>query len=93
MQKAVTEGFTEAELIEAKKGWKQAEEVGRTQDASLAAQLSNYLAINRTMKFDQDFEAKVAALTVAQVNQALRQLIKPENISVINAGDQAKISK
>lgn len=93
VQKAVTEGFTEAELIEAKKGWKQAEEVGRTQDASLAAQLANYLAINRTMKFDQDFEAKVAALTLTQVNQALRQLIKPENISVINAGDQAKVSK
>jgi zinc protease len=93
VQKALAEGFTEAELTEAKKGWKQAEEVGRTQDAGLAGQLASYLAINRTMKFDQDFEAKVAALTLAQVNDALRQLIKPEQISIINAGDQAKLGK
>nr|WP_222613778.1 pitrilysin family protein [Undibacterium seohonense] len=93
VQKALAEGFTEAELTEAKKGWKQAEEVGRTQDAGLAGQLASYLAINRTMKFDQAFEAKVAALTLAQVNDALRQLIKPEQISIINAGDQAKLGK
>ncbi len=93
MQKALAEGFTEAELVEAKKGWKQAEEVARTQDAGLAGQLASYLAINRTMKFDQDFEAKVAALSLAQVNEALRQLIKLEKISIIDAGDQTKVSK
>lgn len=93
VQKALSEGFTEAELVEAKKGWKQGEEVNRTQDAGLAGQLATYLAINRTMKFDQDFEAKVAALSLTQVNEALRQIIKPEVISIINAGDQAKLAK
>nr|WP_314858969.1 pitrilysin family protein [uncultured Undibacterium sp.] len=93
VQKALSEGFTDAELIEAKKGWKQSEEVGRTQDAGLAAQLAGYLAINRTMNYDKAFEAKVAALTVAQVNDALRKLLKADAISIITAGDQSKVGK
>lgn len=93
IQKALSEGFTDAELAEAKKGWKQSEEVGRTQDAGLAGQLSNYLVLNRTMSFDKNLEAKVAALSLAQVNEALRQLIKPEKISVIIAGDQSKLAQ
>jgi zinc protease len=93
VQKALSEGFTDAELIEAKKGWKQSEEVGRTQDAGLAGQLAGYLAINRTMSYDKAFEAKVAALTVAQVNEALRKLLKADAISVIIAGDQSKVGK
>ncbi|MBI3713262.1 MAG: insulinase family protein [Burkholderiales bacterium] len=92
IQKALSEGFTDAELAEAKKGWKQSEEVGRTQDAGLAGQLSNYLVLNRTMSFDKNLEAKVAALSLTQVNEALRQLIKPEKISVIIAGDQSKLT-
>ena len=93
IQKALTEGFNDAELSEAKKGWKQSAEVVRTQDASLAGRLSSYLSIDRTMNFDKDLEAKVSALTVAQVNDALRQLLKPANISIITAGDVSKVTK
>ncbi|MCU6434769.1 insulinase family protein [Undibacterium sp. Jales W-56] len=93
VQKAVSEGFTEDELAEAKKGWKQSAEVVRTQDASLARRLASYLTIDRTMAFDKDLEAKVAALTLAQVNEALRQNLKPANVSVISAGDFAKTEK
>jgi zinc protease len=91
--KALKDGFTEAELAEAKKGWKQGEEVGRTEDGPLAQRLASYLTLDRTMAYDKDLEAKVAALTLAQVNDAVRQNLKPANVSVISAGDFAKSGK
>ncbi len=93
MQKVIAQGFTEDELKEAKKAWRQGVEIERTQDASLARRLTTYLKIDRTMKFDQDLEAKVAALTLAQVNQAAKESLKLENLSVIVAGDFAKSAK
>ena len=93
IQKAITSGFTEEELNEAKKGWKQSNEVNRTSDASLARRLASYLKIDRSMFYDKELEAKVAALTLAQVNEALRQNIKAGSLSVISAGDFAKASK
>ncbi len=91
--RALKDGFSEAELAEAKKGWKQAEEVGRTEDGPLSQHLAEYLTIDRTMAYDKQLEAKVAALTVAQVNEALRQNLKPATISIISAGDFAKAAK
>ncbi len=88
--KALKDGFTEAELADAKKAWLQSQEVGRTADAGLAGRLAGYLSFDRTMAFDKDLEAKVSALTVAQVNEALRAHLKPEAVSVIKAGDFAK---
>ncbi len=93
VEKAIKEGFTEAELLDAKKGWKQGEEVARTEDAPLAMRLTAYMGIERTMAFDKDLEAKIASLTVAQVNDAMRQHIKPGSLSFITAGDFAKVGK
>lgn len=88
--RALKDGFTEAELVEAKKGWKQGEEVYRTMDAGLAGRLGYYLTLDRTMAHDKQLEAAVAALTVAQVNEAMRLYVKPEALSVVMAGDFAK---
>ena len=93
LQKALAEGFTEAELTEAKKAWRQADEVGRTQDQNLANQLAGYLQLGRTMHFDKELEAKVSKLTLAQVNEALRKWIKADAINIIIAGDQNKQAK
>ena len=38
-------------------------------------------------KWDEDFEKKIQALTVEQVNAAMRKWINPEKISYIQAGD------
>ena len=91
--KVLADGFTEAELVEAKKGWLQSEEVSRTQDGPLARELANYLSDGRTMAYDKNLETKVAALTLAQVNQSLRDYLKPEAVSVVAAGDFAKVAK
>ena len=90
LERAVKEGFTEAELLEAKKGWLQAEEVSRTSDEALAGTLSEYLTLDRTMAFDAGIEDQVRKLTLAQVNDAMREFIKPAAISFIAAGDFAK---
>ncbi|MDP3668702.1 MAG: pitrilysin family protein [Telluria sp.] len=93
IDKALKEGFTEAELVEAKKGWAQSQEVGRSADAPLAGRLSQYLTLERTMVYDKELEAKVAAVTLAQVNEALRQNLKAANVSFVSAGDFAKAGK
>ncbi|MBY0572563.1 MAG: insulinase family protein [Undibacterium sp.] len=93
VQKALSEGFTEAELVDAKKGWKQTAEVQRTQDDGLAVKLASYLHLNRTLTYDQTLESKVSAITIAQVNEALRKHLKPENISLVIAADAAKATK
>jgi len=90
LDKALKEGFTDAELADAKKAWLQSRQVSRTGDEGLAGRLANYLSFDRTMAFDKDLEAKVNALTLAQVNEALRANLKPEAVSVIKAGDFAK---
>ena len=90
---ALKDGFTEAELAEAKKGWRQGEEVTRTIDAALSAKLSNHLFLKRTMAYDQALEAKVAALTPAQVNEALRKYLKADKVSIVTAGDASKSGK
>jgi zinc protease len=90
LDKAVKDGFTEAELVDAKKSWLQSEQVGRTSDAGLAGRLASYLSYDRTMAYDKDLEARVAALTVAQVNEAMRTHLKPATVSVVKAGDFAK---
>lgn len=87
---ALRNGFTEAELAEARKGWRQGEEVARTDDASLAGRLASYLTFERTMAYDRELEAKIAALSAKQVNEALRKYLAPETVSVITAGDFAK---
>jgi len=93
LAKALTDGFTEAELAEAKKGWLQSEEVERTEDSGLAVLLATDLTRDRTLAYNQDLEAKVAALTVAQVNQGLREYLKPDAVSVVKVGDFAKVAK
>jgi zinc protease len=90
MERAVAEGFTEAELAEAKKAWLQGEEVSRTSDEALADALSEYLTLDRTMAFDAAVEDQVRKLTLAQVNSAMREFIKPAAISFVAAGDFAK---
>ena len=93
LQLVLKEGFTEAELSEAKKAWRQSEEVTRSQDSGLASLLSTYLSLNRTLQFDKALETKVAALNVKQVNQAIREFIQVENLSIIAAGDQSKTAQ
>nr|WP_269106625.1 pitrilysin family protein [Massilia sp. TS11] len=93
LAKAIKDGFTDDELKDGKSGWLKAAEVNRTEDSQLARTLSSYLNIGRTMAYDKDLDAKIAGLSKEQVKEALAKYLKPEQVSVIMAGDFAKAAK
>ncbi|MBL7845092.1 MAG: insulinase family protein [Cyclobacteriaceae bacterium] len=88
--KAVNEGFTAEEVEAAKSGWLQSRSVNRAQDASVASSLNNYLFTSRTMKWDEELEKKVQALTVTEINAAMKIHLNYDNLNMVKAGDFAK---
>lgn len=82
-------GFGKEELEEGRRAWLQNREISRTQDAALAAKLSSYLDLGRTMAFDADLEKRVQGLSLDQVNAAFRKYLDPTQVSVVKAGDFA----
>jgi zinc protease len=93
LAKLVQNGVTDEELEKAKKGYLQQRQVQRTNDGSLAGQLASHLYVGRTMRFEADEEAKIAALTVEEVNAAIRKRLDPKKLTVVTAGDFAKRPK
>jgi zinc protease len=85
--KMLAEGFTEAELAGARSGWLQGRNVSRSQDRELVGTLARYAYLDRTLEWDAEIERRVAALTVADVNAAVRRWIRPEAITIVEAGD------
>jgi zinc protease len=89
LARALKDGFTAAEVADAKKAWLQERAVARAEDESLAATLADREYFNRSMMFDQALEAKVAALTPEQVSAAFRR-IDPSALVTVKAGDFKK---
>ncbi len=86
--RAVKNGFTAQELAGAKTGLLQERLQNRSQDSILASGWVNYLHLDRTYAWSEQFERKLAAVTLAQVNAAFRQAIDPAKLSVVTAGKQ-----
>ena len=87
LERALVEGFTDTEVAAAKKGFLEARAVARSQDRGIAGRLASYLFIDRTFAWDIDFEKRIAALTPAEIRDALRRHIDPKKLSVLKAGD------
>lgn len=87
IERVRSQGFREDELREATTGWLQARTLSRSQDQTLAAQVSSSLRLGRTPAWDADFERRVAALTLDDVNTAFRKWIRPEALVIVEAGD------
>ena len=83
-------GFPTDEVAAAKKAWLDEQSVARSQDQTLVAMLSRREFYDRTMKFDEALEAKVAALTPQQVSDAFRRHIDLSALSFVKAGDFKK---
>ena len=90
VERVVREGITQEELDKARQGWLQNQQVGRSNDGGLAGDLQGKVYLGRTMAFDAELERRVAALTLDQVNGALRRYIDPARMTVVKAGDFAK---
>jgi zinc protease len=90
LAKTLKEGFTADEITTAKKAWFQERTMGRTEDGSLVGLLASRQRFDRTLKFDEALEAKVAALTPDQINAAFRKYVDPAALIYIKAGDFKK---
>lgn len=87
MGRILKDGITAEELAAAKSGWLQQREQGRASDAGTTVLFSNQALTGRTMAFEQQLDDRVRALTVAQVNAALKGHISLSKISSVKAGD------
>jgi len=71
----------------------QSKTVGRAQDGGLAGTLNNYLFIQRNLSWDEALEKKVAALTPADINAAVKKYLTLDKMNIVKAGDFAKTKK
>jgi zinc protease len=90
IERLLKNGFTADELAAAKSGYLQSQKVNRAQDQFLVRKLGTYRYLNRTLAWDSEFEKKISALTVEQVNAAMRRFLDVSKLSIIKAGDFAK---
>jgi zinc protease len=87
LKKVYESGFSGAEVDAAKKAYLESRMVGRSTDGALLALMVSHEQLDRPFKWDSDFEAKIHALTVEQVNAAFRKHIDPTGVSIVKAGD------
>lgn len=82
----VKDGITPAELAEAKQAMLAERVTARTSDAIVAGNWAVKLDQGRTWAWSAEFDAKVAALTVDQVDAAIRKWIAPAKVNWAVAG-------
>ena len=90
LARALKDGFSAAELTGAKSGLMQQRIQTRADDGALAAGWTSYLYRGRTFEWSAQFEARLMAVTLPQLNAAFRQALDPAKLSVVMAGDQSK---
>lgn len=84
------DGVSSDELEKAKKTWLDQRSMQRADEGSLAGVLAGLERWGRTMDWDAQLDAKVAALTPQQVNEALKHHFDPSVISIVKGGDFKK---
>ncbi len=87
LQRLLKDGVTSEELEKAKRGYLDQQQVSRSRDSVLASELNDTAYVGRTMRYYTELEKKIASLTTAQVQAALRKYLAPEKMVVVVAGD------
>jgi zinc protease len=87
VERALKDGFTEKELAEGKQGLLNFRRLSRSQDRNLASGWARNLDLGRTFAYAAGIDQQIGALTLAQVNDALRKYIDPARFVVGVAGD------
>lgn len=85
--RVLRDGFTATELQSAKEAWLRQRPAARASDPALARTLASYLRLGRTLSWDVALEEAVRALTLEQVDAALRRHLDPTRFNVVKAGD------
>jgi zinc protease len=87
IERALKDGFSEKELAEGKQALLSFRTLARAQDDALAGAWARNLDLGRDFSFAARIDAQLAALTVAQVNAALRKHLDPAKFVFALAGD------
>jgi zinc protease len=90
LARALKDGFTQTELAGAKSGLMQQRIQNRSDDGVVAAGWTAYLYRGKTFEWSREFERKMMAVTLPQMNAAFRKMVDPARLSVVMAGDQKK---
>jgi zinc protease len=93
LDKVLKDGFTDEEIAKAKSGWVQSFAEIRAQDQRLVGRLLQHLDAGRTLlTWDKAFEQRLLAVTPEQVRAAARKHLDPAKLTVVKAGDFAKVA-
>jgi zinc protease len=90
MSNILTKGFTDEEVAKTKKTFLEDRQVGRSQDAGLLRVLQRNAQYGWTMTRDADLETKIASLSAADINAAVKRHLSVDSISIFKAGDFKK---
>jgi zinc protease len=93
MAKFLKDGVTAEERAKAKSGISQRRLQARAQDQQVVGKLLSDIDSGRSYAWDKALEAKIQALTPADVLAAARKHIDPAKITIVKAGDFAKVAK
>jgi zinc protease len=90
IDKLVNSGVEAKELEDAKAAYLKKFDQSLASDGFLAGQLTDNLRLGRTLEFNKKVNDKIKALTVAQVNAALKKYISGARLARVSAGDLEK---
>jgi zinc protease len=91
--RALKDGFAQDELDGARKGWLQQRSLGRSQDGSLATRIHGLTYLGRTLAWDVALDERIKALSVADLNRALRRFVDLNRMIILKAGDFASAKR
>ncbi len=87
LNKTIKEGFKEDEFKKTVTAWIQTRKIGLGTDNQLATRLTAYMSDGKDLSFFNYNEEQVKALTLDQVNAALKKYISPDKMVFVYAGD------
>ena len=90
LNRFINEGPTDKEVEEAQTAWLERQKVSRSNDGSIAGQMSSNLYLDRSFEYTAEREKRVAALTARDIQDAFRKYIDPDKLVIIRAGDFGK---
>jgi len=90
LRQTLRDGFSDTEVAEAKKAYLALRKLRLSQDGALVAMLANNLYLGRSLAWETDYEARIAALTPLQIRDALNKYLDPAKLSIVKAGDFAR---
>jgi zinc protease len=90
IEKLLKSGVTEAELADGKKSYAANWDSKLAQDDFVVQQLVEDLYLGRTLAFWANVNAKIKALTVADIKRVAQKYVHTQNLTKIRAGDFTK---